>query len=211
MSRHGRVDSSLCRLRVANLANENDVGILTQGAAKSLGKARRVDADLSLGEQGHPLGKEKLNRVFDRDHVAAKALIHPIQCRRKSRTLSRACGTANENQPGLPCHPLPKELSGKTERFQIRHFAPDAPKHSRPSPKLTEQIYAKANAAFGCETRVMVLSPLRSATLPPQGIEKCSIKGRKLECHEASADADLGRLALMKKQIRRIVFAGGRA
>jgi hypothetical protein len=46
--RFGRGNGGLNRLQVAHFADQDHIGVLTQGAADGLGKAGHIDTDLAL-------------------------------------------------------------------------------------------------------------------------------------------------------------------
>jgi hypothetical protein len=57
----------------------------------------------------------------------------------------------------------------------------------------------------------MVLGLVSSAAYTPECVKEFSIERREFERHKTSTYADLGLPALMKEQIRRVVFVGCRA
>jgi hypothetical protein len=56
----------------------------------------------------------------------------------------------------------------------------------------------------------MILCLFIGAACSPERIEECAIERSKFKRRKTSADADLRRAALMKEQIRCVVFFGGR-
>ena len=67
----GREQAGLDRLEVAHLADEDDVGILPQGAAQRLRERARVDRHLALVDDRLAVAVEELDRILDRHHVRA--------------------------------------------------------------------------------------------------------------------------------------------
>ena len=64
-----RLERGVERFEIANLTDEDDVGILTQHAAQRLREARRVGADLALVDVRVDVAMQELDRILDRDDV----------------------------------------------------------------------------------------------------------------------------------------------
>ena len=65
----GGLERGLSRLRVAELADQDRVGILAEHAPQRLGEALGVEPDLALVDDAVVVGMEDLDRVLDRDDV----------------------------------------------------------------------------------------------------------------------------------------------
>ena len=68
-----RLQRDLGRLGVAQLADEDDVGVLPQHPAKRLREALRVEADLALVDDAAAVVMEDLDRILDRHDVLPSA------------------------------------------------------------------------------------------------------------------------------------------
>jgi hypothetical protein len=86
------------RFEISNFADEDDVGVLTQHAAKGLTERRRVGADLTLVDVRVHVTMEELDRVLDRDDVGAAILIDVLDHRRQRRRLARAGNSRDEDE-----------------------------------------------------------------------------------------------------------------
>ena len=69
VARLGGLERDLHRLFVADLADEDDVGVLPQRRAERRGEARRVEAHLALADARHLVPVQELDRVLDRHDV----------------------------------------------------------------------------------------------------------------------------------------------
>ena len=61
-------------VEVAHLAEQDDVGVLTQGAAQTVGEVCDVGADLALVDHRHLVVVEVLDRILDGEDVARPRL-----------------------------------------------------------------------------------------------------------------------------------------
>jgi len=69
VSRLGRLQGGLGRLRVAELTDQDRVRVLAEGAAKRLAEALGVEADLALADDRAVVVVDDLDRILDRDDV----------------------------------------------------------------------------------------------------------------------------------------------
>ena len=74
-------DGSLDRFQVAQLTDENHIGVLSQGAANGLGKRGDIDTDFALIDRRFAVVVIKLDRVFDRDNVMIDCRVQIIDHR----------------------------------------------------------------------------------------------------------------------------------
>ena len=88
-------------LHVAQLADEDDVGVLTQGLPKGLIERGRVHAHLDLGDQGLLVGMNVLDRVFDRDDLGPVVGVDQVDHGGERRALS-AAGRAGHQRQAAP-------------------------------------------------------------------------------------------------------------
>ena len=87
------------RLEVAHLADEDHVGVLAERGAERLGERRRVEADLALVDDAHPVVVQELDRVLDREDVLGAAAVDVVDQRRERRRLARAGRAGDEDEP----------------------------------------------------------------------------------------------------------------
>src|SRR5450830_929861 len=89
----GGLDSDLRRLAIPDLADEHNVGVLTQDAAQAVGERHvRLDIDLHLVESIHLV----LDRVLHRDDVLS-GRVETVECGVQGRCLAGAGGAGDDN------------------------------------------------------------------------------------------------------------------
>ena len=86
---------------VADLADEDDVGILAERGAEGVGERRRVDADLALADARLVVHVEELDRVLDRDDVQRLRLVQVTDHRGERRALAVAGGADDEHEAAI--------------------------------------------------------------------------------------------------------------
>ena len=69
----GRRQRRLDRLLVPHLSDQDDVGVLAEGAPQAPGEGFDVPADFALADRAFLVPVEVLDRVFDGDDVVAPA------------------------------------------------------------------------------------------------------------------------------------------
>ena len=84
--------------RIPNLSQKNDIGALTQGAAKALGKGGGIGAHLALGEAAEIFLKEVFDGVLNRDDVAGGSLIEPLEASGHRGGFSCSGGACHEDK-----------------------------------------------------------------------------------------------------------------
>ena len=93
-------------LGVEQLADEDHVGVLPQARAQRGGVAGRVAADLALGDDGLGVRVEDLDRVLDREDVAAALAVDAVEQGGDGRGLPRSREARDER-------PSPRSSSAK--------------------------------------------------------------------------------------------------
>ena len=96
--RHGALD----RLQVPELADEDDIGVLTQSAAEGVREPVRVRADLPLVHHRPAVAVEVLDGVLDGENVAGAALVDMVDHAGQSGGLARARLPGHEDEPAVP-------------------------------------------------------------------------------------------------------------
>jgi hypothetical protein len=97
----GRLEGRAKRLGVAHLADQDDVGILTDHRPERRREVGHVDADLPLVDEALLLGEQKLDRVLDGEDVLGAALVDVVEQRRHGRALAASRDAGHEDQPPL--------------------------------------------------------------------------------------------------------------
>src|SRR5207247_5899105 len=87
------------RLQVAQLAYEDDVGVLAQSGAQRLCEAGRVGTDLTLVDDAALVAVEELDRVLDREDVLRPVAVDLVDQRGERRRLTRARRARDEDEP----------------------------------------------------------------------------------------------------------------
>ena len=91
---HGGLDGNLRGFKIANLANHDDVRVLSQNGAQGLGKGQiNFGIDLRLTHARQLI----FNRVFHRHDVAARG-VQTLQCRIQRGGFARASRACDQNQ-----------------------------------------------------------------------------------------------------------------
>ncbi len=86
------------RILIANLAHEDDIGVLSQSVLESIGKRVDVSSYLTLGHQRMRVGTESvLDRFFQREDSFTASIVHPVQDHGKGGRLSRSCHAGNQH------------------------------------------------------------------------------------------------------------------
>ena len=78
VARLGRLQRGLGRLGVAELSDQDHVGVLAQRAAERLREGVGVEADLALVDDAAVVGVQELDRVLDRDDVLAARAVDVV-------------------------------------------------------------------------------------------------------------------------------------
>ena len=94
-----RLDGDGDRLQVAQLADEDDVGVLAQRRAQRVLERVRVGVHFALVDQALLVLVHELDRIFDRDDVILARPVDVIDHRAQRRRFSRAGRPGDEHQP----------------------------------------------------------------------------------------------------------------
>jgi hypothetical protein len=99
VTRLGRADRHLDRFEVAQLADNDDVGILAQRALERGEKRPGVLADLALRNVAALRGLDDLDGILDRDDVVRARLVEEVDERGERGGLAGADGARDEDEP----------------------------------------------------------------------------------------------------------------
>jgi hypothetical protein len=94
----GRGQRRVDRLQVAHLADEDDVGILTQRGLQAGGEGLRVRADLALVDDALLVAVEELDRVLDGHDVLFARRVDLVDDGRQRGRLARAGRAGDEDE-----------------------------------------------------------------------------------------------------------------
>ena len=97
----GGLERDVHRQLVADLADEDDVGILAERGAERVGEGAGVDADLALADARLVVVVEELDRVLDRDDVERLRPVQVPDHRGERRALAVAGGADDEDEAAI--------------------------------------------------------------------------------------------------------------
>ena len=148
MARLGCLERGLSGFRVAQLADQDRVRVLPEGAAKRLGEARGVEPHLALVHDREVVGVEDLDRILDRDDVRPAGAVDPIDHGGERRRLARAGGAGDEDETPL----LLGERLDSRRQMQLlegRDGGRDDPQRHGDGAALAKDVDAESRQAFG--------------------------------------------------------------
>jgi hypothetical protein len=120
VARLGGGDGRLDGLEVAHLADEDDVGILTQRGTDAFREGRQVLAHFTLGDQALLVRVRVLDRILDRDDVALLVLVDPVDHRGQRGRLAGTGRTGDEDQAAGALEQV-LDHEGQPELFERVH------------------------------------------------------------------------------------------
>src|ERR1035441_7051095 len=88
-------------LQVAQFPHQDDVGVLTQGTAKSRGKRLGVDADLTVVDEAGLALMDKFDGVFNGDDMVPAVLVRIIDHGGESCRFAGASWSRDHNQTAM--------------------------------------------------------------------------------------------------------------
>ena len=97
----GRLERRLGGLGVAELADQDHVGVLAQHAPDRGEERLGVEPDLALVDDAALVGVEDLDRVLDRDDVLAPRAVDVVDHRRERGRLARAGRAGDEHEAAM--------------------------------------------------------------------------------------------------------------
>ena len=129
-------------LEVADLAHQDDVGVLAQDVLEPVVERAGVEADLALMDDRHPVEMEELDRVLDRDHVARGGAVDGVDHRRQRGGLARAGAAGDQDEAARREREIPHHR-GQLQLLDGRHLDRDVPQGDRGSAALHENVGAE--------------------------------------------------------------------
>ena len=85
------------RLEVAQLADQDDVGIFTQRRTQRLVEAQRIAMNFALIDQRLLRLVHELDRILDRQDVVGLVVVDVVDHRRERRRFARACRAGDQH------------------------------------------------------------------------------------------------------------------
>jgi hypothetical protein len=143
VARLGGGQRGLDRLVVAHFADEDDVGVLAQGAPEGQRKALRVDVDLALVHDGLLVAVQELDRVLDRHDVLVAGRVDVVDHRGERRRLARAGRPGAQDQAALLLADF-LEHGGKEELLDREDLGRDDAEHEAHGSALLEDVAPEA-------------------------------------------------------------------
>ena len=98
----GELNAVLHRFAISNLANQDDVRRLAQSVLQRVVPALRIDTDLALRNDAALVRMDVLDRILDRNDVAAGIFVAVSDHCRQRRRLTRA-RTADDDDDDRAC------------------------------------------------------------------------------------------------------------
>ena len=131
------------RLEVAELADEDRVGVLAQGRVQGVREARAVNADLALAHEAQLALMHELDRVLDREDVALDLGVDRVDDGGQRRRFAGAGLAGDENEAARGRRELVQRLRHLqlVERQRLRR---DASKHGADAVQMPEHVDAEA-------------------------------------------------------------------
>jgi hypothetical protein len=148
VARLGGLERRLRRLRVAQLADQDRVGVLAENTAERLREVEGVEPDLALVDDAIAIGMEDLDRILDRDDVLVPRAVDVVDHRREARRLAGAGRTRDEDQAAVLIR-QPTDARRQPELLEARDIAGNHAKRERDRAALSIDVDAEARQPVG--------------------------------------------------------------
>ena len=148
VARLGRLERGLRGLRVAELADEDHVGVLAERAPERLLERLGVEPDLALVDDAAVVGVEDLDRVLDRDDVLLPRPVDVADHRGERRRLPRA-GRAGDEDEAAVLLGEPRDAGRQARAGRRSARARDHAEGERDRAALAEGVDAEARQLVG--------------------------------------------------------------
>ncbi len=158
----GDAQRRLDGLEVAQLADQDDVGVLAQRGAQRRAEAVGVGVDLALVDQAALVRVHELDRVLDRQDVLAPLGVDLVDHRRQRRRLAAAGRAGDEHQAARPLGERGDDLR-QAELVEALDDLRDDAVDRGDGAALVEDVAAEAGDAADAEREVeleRLLEPL---------------------------------------------------
>ena len=158
--RHRHAD----RLSIAQLADEDNVGVFAQACADALGEARNVRAEFALDDLAAFAAVDELDRVLEADDVRVTRRVDVIDHRGESRGLARARRARHEHHALMQVAELVQDRR-QPEAIQARYDARDVPKRRADAGRLVKNVHAEPPAVAAYVREVDILPAAKPLAL----------------------------------------------
>ena len=152
----GELNRVVHRVLIANLADHDDVGRLTQRVLQRVVPVVGVDADLAMRHDAAAMRMHILDWIFDRDDVAAAVLVAVADHGRQRRRFTRAGAAHDEAQTALR-HRHVFELRRQVEILERRNLRDDRADDRADVPLRDERAHAETADALRRDREVALL------------------------------------------------------
>ena len=203
-----RGDRDLHRLRIAHLADHDDVGRLAERGAQRGREVGRVDADLDLLDDRPAVRVLVLDRILDGDDVARVAQVDLVDQRRERGGLAGAGRAADQDQAAR--QPRQRfDRRRQVERGEARDGGRQAADRRGGAAALVVQVDAEAPEVGGAERSVgdaalaIELARVRRQRRRDGVLDFLAAERRLGQRHDLAVDAQRRRRAGHEQQIAR--------
>ncbi len=203
----GDAQRRLDGLEVAHLADQHDIGVLTQAGPQGVGEAMGVGVELALVDDALLVAVEILDRVLDRDDVLGALTVHLVQHGGERRRLAGAGGAGDEHQSARFLADLLDDRR-QTELAEAADLVRNLPESGGDRAALVEDVGAEAGQPLDAEGEVELEVLLQAVFLVVGEDRVGDLLGlgrrerRNVERLEHAIDAHLGRRVGRDVQIR---------
>ena len=135
----GRLQGQFDGFEVAHFPDQDDVGVLAQGAAQGGREGARVAADFALVDEAAGRGVQVFDGVLDGDDVIAPVLVGVADHGGQGGGLARAGGAGDEHEPPGPQGQFGQQV-GQRKFGQARHGLGNGPEGGGQAPFLAEIV-----------------------------------------------------------------------
>ena len=125
--------------RVADFADQDNVGSGTHGAAQRAVIRLGVEPDLALVDDRLLVRVQELDRVLDREDMVRRIFVAVVDQRRQRRRLAGTCRAHHQDKTALEHHEIAQHVR-QPERLQLRHVRGDVTEHDRRIAALEEDV-----------------------------------------------------------------------
>ena len=193
----------LHRLAVANLADHDHIGRLTQRILQRHLPVQRIHPHLAVRHDAVLVHMHELHRILDRDDVAVTVLVAVADHRRQRRRFARTGRPHHQDQPALGHRQLAHHRR-QIQAFQIRNLALDHPQHQPRAPHLRERIHPETTDPPRADRKVQLLVGLELRRLTvvhqrPRQLDRM-LRRQRLVRHRHHLAVDLERRRKIHRQ-----------
>ena len=161
----GELNAVFHGLAIADFADEDHIGRLTQGVLQRQMPALAVDADFAVRDHAALVGVHVFHRIFDGDDVAAGLFVAVADHGRERGGLSRAGAAHQDHEAALGQHDLLQD-GRQLEFFERRDLGVDGTQHRAGETLLHEGADAKAADARRRDGEIAFLGGVEFLGLP---------------------------------------------